>query len=119
MARTGFQMAPSRKFRTLVTADPFREFFDLQRDINRLFDEAFVKPSQEGTALNAWTPAVDVFENNDAFIIKLDLPEVSREEVKINLDKNTLSISGERRMEFEEKRDGYHRVERVYGPFYR
>ncbi|HXG93199.1 MAG TPA: Hsp20/alpha crystallin family protein [Blastocatellia bacterium] len=119
MARTGTQMAPSRRYRSLMSVDPFRELFDLQRGINQLFDESFGKTLREEAALSAWTPAVDVYEDENAFLIKVELPEVSREDVKVNLDDNTLSITGERRLENEEKRDGYHRVERAYGQFYR
>lgn len=118
MAKTGTQIAPARAFRNLVTFDPFRDMFDLQRSINQLFDNR--QPSSgENTALNAWAPAVDIYEDENAFLIKLELPEVSREDVKVNLDNDTLSITGQRRFENEDKRDGYHRVERRYGQFYR
>jgi len=52
-------------------------------------------------------------------VIKLDLPEINRDDVKVSLNENTLSISGERRFENEQKRENYHRVERSYGQFYR
>jgi len=110
-------MVPARMFRGLST-DPFRELFDLQRDINQLFDASFPAPREE-VALKAWTPAVDVYEDEDAYLIKLELPEVNRDDVKVNLNENTLSISGERRVENEQKRENYHRVERSYGQFYR
>jgi HSP20 family protein len=117
MAKTGTKMVPSRMFRGLST-DPFRELFDLQRDINQLFDASFSAP-REDVALKAWTPAVDVYEDESSYLIKLELPEVNREDVKVNLNENTLSISGERRVENEQKRENYHRVERSYGQFYR
>ena len=119
MAKTGTSMAPSRAFRNLMTIDPFREMLDLQRGINQLFDNSVGRTSNEGVALSTWTPAVDIFEDESSFIIKLELPEVNREDVKVNLHENTLSISGERRIENEDRRDGYHRVERSYGQFYR
>lgn len=117
MGKTGTKMVPARVFRGLST-DPFRELFDLQRGINQLFDESFAVP-REDVALKAWTPAVDVYEDENSFLIKLELPEVAREDVKVSLNDNTLSISGERRVENEQKRDNYHRVERSYGQFYR
>ena len=117
MPKTGTKMVPSRVFSRLSN-DPFRELFDLQRGINQLFDESFATP-REDVALKAWTPAVDVYEDENAFLIKLELPEVSREDVKVNLNENTLAISGERRVENEDKRENYHRVERSYGQFYR
>lgn len=117
MAKTGTKMEPARMFRGLST-NPLRELFDLQRDINQLFDASFAAPREE-VALKAWTPAVDVYEDENAYLIKLELPEVNRDDVKVNLNENTLSISGERRVENEEKRENYHRVERSYGQFYR
>jgi HSP20 family protein len=119
MAKSGTQMAPSRAFRNITAFDPFREVFDLQRRINQLFDDSAATGSREGVALSAWAPAVDIYEDENAFLIKLELPEVNREDVKVNLHDNTLSISGERRFENEDKREGYHRVERSYGQFYR
>jgi HSP20 family protein len=116
MAKTGTQIAP-RGLRGL-SRDPFRELFDLQRGINQLFDASFTTPREE-VALKAWTPAVDVYEDENAFLIKLELPEVSRDDVKVGLNENTLSISGERRVENEDKRENYHRVERSYGQFFR
>jgi len=117
MAKTGTQMAPMRALRGL-SADPFRELFELQRGIDHLFGENF-GASPEGVASKAWTPAVDVYEDDDSFLIKVELPEVNREDVKVSLNDNMLSISGERRVENEEKRENYHRVERSYGQFYR
>jgi len=117
MAKTGTQIAPARTFRAIST-NPLRELFDLQRGINQLFDESFGVP-REQVASKAWTPAVDVYEDEDSFLIKVELPEINRDDVKVNLNENTLSISGERRVENEEKRDNYHRVERSYGQFFR
>ena len=117
MAKTGTQIAPVRTFRGLSRA-PFRELFELQRGINELFDEGFGVP-RESVALKAWTPAVDVYEDENAFVIKVELPEVNRDDVKVSVNENTLSVSGERRVENEEKRDNYHRLERSYGQFYR
>ena len=97
MAKTGTQIAPTRGFRG-ISAEPFRELFDLQRGINQLFDASFGVPT-ENVALKAWTPAVDVYEDENAFLIKLELPEVNRDDVKVSLNENTLSISGERRVE--------------------
>jgi len=117
MAKVGTQMSPVRAFRGM-SSNPLRELFELQRGINQLFDDSLGTPREE-TALKAWSPAVDVYEDEDSFLIKVDLPEISREDVKVNLNENTLSISGERRVENEDKRENYHRVERSYGQFYR
>ena len=119
MAKTGTQIAPRRGYRAMMNRDPWSELFDLQTSINQLFDRSFGQSSQTSAALNTWTPAVDVYEDENAFLIKIDLPELSKEDVKVNLNENVLSLTGERRFEHEDKRDGYHRVERRYGQFYR
>src|SRR5215470_7656503 len=119
MTKSGTQMVPARGFRSLMGIDPFRELFDLQRNINQLFENQAGRTSGEGAALSAWTPAVDVFENDNSFVIKAELPEVNRDNVKVSLDERVLSITGERRIENEDKRDSYHRIERRYGQFYR
>jgi HSP20 family protein len=116
MSKFGTQLAPSRRIRSYTVANPFKELFEMQRNLNNLFEG---KTANEETALNAWTPTVDIYEDQDAFLLKLELPEVSKEDIKVNLNENVLSISGERRFENEDKRDGYHRVERSYGQFYR
>jgi HSP20 family protein len=60
-----------------------------------------------------------VYEDENGFLIKIEAPEVKREDINVTLDKNVLTISGERRLENEEKRDSYHRIERSYGRFFR
>ena len=116
MAKSGTQLAPSRG--RGIGSDPFRELFDLQRGIHQLFDEGYGAPREE-MALRAWAPPVDIYEDENAFLIKVELPEINREDVKVNLNENVLSIAGERRVENEEKRENYHRVERSYGQFHR
>ena len=117
MAKTGTQMAQTRASRNFSTFDPLREMMELQRSINQLFNTG--RTTGDDVALSAWTPAVDIFEDENEYVIKLELPEVGREDVKVNLNDQTLSISGERKIENEDKRDGYHRIERSYGQFYR
>jgi HSP20 family protein len=117
MAKTGTQMAPARGFRNLMTFDPWREMAELQRSINQLFNSG--RAAGDDVALSAWTPAVDIFENESEYVLKLELPEINRDDVKINLHEQTLTISGERKIENEDKREGYHRIERSYGQFYR
>jgi len=117
MAKTGTQVAPMRTVRG-ISRDPFRELFELQRGINELFDEGF-GGSRESVGLRAWSPAVDVYEDENEFLIKVELPGINRDDVKVSVNENTLSVSGERRVENEDKRDNYHRIERSYGQFFR
>ena len=119
MAKTGISMAPQQGFRGVIAREPFRELYELQRGFNRIFSDAFGQTPGEGAAVGAWTPPVDVFEDENGFVIKIEAPEVKREDINVTLDRNVLTISGERRLENEEKRDSYHRIERSYGKFFR
>jgi len=97
------------------------DIFSMQRDINRLFDNFFRgdRTPEESTSLSLWTPAVDIEEREDAYSVKVELPGVSKEDVKITLESNTLTIRGDKKQEKEEKGKNYHRVERSYGSFQR
>ncbi|HKV40469.1 MAG TPA: Hsp20/alpha crystallin family protein [Blastocatellia bacterium] len=117
MARTGIALGYQPRY--LTRRDPFRELSELQHGFNRAFSEAFGLTGDGAAAVGAWTPTVDIFEDENRFVIKLELPEVNREDVKVAVDKNLLTVSGERRLENEEKRDSYHRIERSYGQFFR
>lgn len=75
---------------------------------------------QEETLTTAeWSPNVDIVEDEKEFLIKAELPEMKREDVKVTVDDNVLTISGERRQEKEEKNKRYHRIECEYGSFLR
>jgi HSP20 family protein len=92
---------------------PFPELVELQR-----FLSAF--PSWGGEqSTHLWSPAVDIYESENEIVIKMELPEVRKEAVNVNLDGQTLTIQGERKLEHEETRDQYHRIERSYGQFAR
>ena len=112
MSRTGTALSETARH----GRDPFRDLFDLQRNFNRFL--SFDGSDEPGT-VGAWMPPVDVFEDENAFVVKLEVPEVKREDIKVTVDKNVLTVSGERRLENEEKRGGYHRIERSYGRFFR
>lgn len=112
---------------SLVRWNPARELatwpsdlFGIQREMNRMFDNAFhFDTRDEDSAFNAWTPAVDIAEHDDQFVVKAELPGVSKEDVKITLENNILTIYGEKKQEKETKKENYHRVERSYGSFQR
>lgn len=67
----------------------------------------------------SFSPAIDVYEDEKAYQLKVELPGVNTDEVKIDVDNGVLTLSGERKLEKEDKRDGYHRIERSYGSFSR
>lgn len=116
---TGTGLAPLRAFRDLMTADPFRS---LQQRMNRLFEEPFGQlalTGEESLSLATWTPRCDIFETDSEVVIKAELPGVKKEDVKVNIENNMLTIQGERKLEEETKQDDYHRIERSYGQFMR
>jgi HSP20 family protein len=105
----------------LVRWQPVRELSSLQSDMNRLFNTFFDTPTAgSGTgASRRWIPAMDLVETDEHFVLKADLPGLSDEDVHIDVADDVLTVSGERRSEHEDKRDGYLRVERSYGSFRR
>lgn len=95
------------------------DMFSLQREMNRMFD-SFFRGVDEPSLLNGtWIPAVDVAEEDDAYVVKVELPGVNKEDVKIMLESNILTIRGEKKAEGEVKQKNYHRTERSYGAFQR
>ena len=66
-----------------------------------------------------WVPQIEVLHNNDTFLVRADLPGMKKEDVKVEVTNDLLTISGERKKETEEKREGFYRTERSYGTFYR
>ena len=104
----------------LVRWDPLREFDQMQTRLNRLFgDAALRRADDEGTSLAGWSPAVDVQETDDEYVIKADLPDVKKEDVKVEFLEGALTIEGERHQEKEEKGKKFHKIEREYGKFLR
>jgi HSP20 family protein len=102
----------------LVKWNPFRELEHMQRRVNRLFgDPTFEREVENGMSFSGWSPAVDVQETEKEFLIKADLPDVKKEDVKVELLDGTLTIEGERQQEKEEKGKTFHKVEREYGRF--
>lgn len=98
--------------------DPWRDFSSLQDRINRIFssyspqdDETF-----EGGELS---PVVDIYEDDESFVFEADLPGFKKEDLKIDISNNILTISGNRKLEREESKDKYLRVERSFGNFAR
>ncbi len=93
------------------------ELWGLRR-LNRMLEDAW-QPFQEGELTSGWTPACDIFEDQNQLKLVLELPGVNPKDVKISLENNTLTIRGEKRQEAEEKTERVHRYERSYGNFER
>ena len=106
----------------IVRFDPFEDLTRLQREVNRLFEDNS-RPAAPRTAEHAaqrsWTPAVDIYEDANEIILRAELAGLKQEDIDIELTGDTLTIKGDRKFEDAEKRDGYVRVERAYGPFQR
>ena len=104
----------------LVRWDPFRELEDMSERLNRVFTRPALRPSgKEALTVADWMPTVDISETDAEYLIKAELPEVKKEDVKITVEEGVLTLQGERRQEKEEKGKKYHRVERSYGSFVR
>jgi HSP20 family protein len=95
------------------------EVLGIQREINRMFDSFFRGPEEDGLQTTSWNPLVDVTENDHAYLLNIELPGVSRNDVKIVVQDNQLTIRGEKKQEKESNNSNYHRVERSYGSFQR
>ncbi|MEX0601940.1 MAG: Hsp20/alpha crystallin family protein [Bacteroidota bacterium] len=112
----------------LIRWNPTRELspwhsdlFGMQREINRLFDGVFRGGVQndESFGMSLWTPAVDITEHDSDYVVKVELPGVSNDDVKITLESNVLTIRGEKKQETEAQDENYRRTERSYGSFQR
>ncbi len=102
--------------------DPFRELDDLQSRLSTLFGRSPIRKNGEGKeamTVAEWAPLVDITEDEKEYLIKAELPEVKKEDIKLTVHDDVMTITGERKFEKEEKGKKYHRVERAYGSFTR
>jgi HSP20 family protein len=97
------------KFSPFVDVDEMPAMRHLQDTIARFMNEPGMRP---------WTPPVDILENENELLLRMDVPEISLKEVDIRLENDTLTIKGERKFE-QPQGKGYHRIERAYGTFAR
>ena len=105
----------------LVKWSPWREMPALYNRFNRLFDDPFFRVGQmdDDAGMGLWNPAVDLYEKDDHFMIKAELPGVNKDDIKIDLQDRLLTLSGERTYDNEVKEENYYRRERSYGKFQR
>lgn len=105
----------------LVRWNPWREMSTMQNRINRMFNEPFWPGGRldDDTDMGMWNPAVDLYEKDDHFVIKAELPGVNKKDISIDLKDRVLTLSGERSHDNEVKEESYYRRERFYGKFQR
>ena len=104
----------------LTNWNPLRDFAEWESRLQRALGFPTREPSaKEPMTLAKWSPLVDISEDDKEYLVKAELPELKKEEVKISVNNGELTISGERKLEKEEKDKKYHRIERSYGSFMR
>lgn len=105
----------------LTRWDPFKEMDELTRRLGSVLGLSAQRHGngKEDMTVAQWLPLVDITEDDQAYLIKAELPEVKKEAVKVTVENGVLSISGERKFEKEDQNKRYHRIERSYGSFTR
>ena len=98
---------------------PAVQFSNLRDEINRLFEEPFGLLERHADFFNGWTPNLDLYENKDSLVARVELPGMKKEEIEVWFDDGALHIAGERKFEQKEDESATHRLERFYGRFHR
>jgi HSP20 family protein len=106
----------------LTRWDPFRELEDMQQRLSSVLGRRPQRredSEKESITVAEWAPLVDITEDDKEYLIKAELPEIKKEEIKVTVENGVLVLSGERKFEKEEKGRKYHRIERAHGSFVR
>lgn len=108
------------KAMAIIRWEPAREIGSLQHEVNRLFGTFFDTQAGVGNgSLHRWVPAMDLVEEGEEYVLRADLPGLGEDDVNVELEDDVLTISGERKSEHSEQREGYRRIERASGSFSR
>ena len=101
--------------------DPFRDLSVIQDRMNQIFEDTLARSRgrDEGLRTGMWTPAVDIYENNDFVVVKAELPGVEKDRISVEVKEGILTLRGERGFDKDLKKESYHRIERSYGSFQR
>ena len=97
--------------------DPLRGIVAFRNPFNTLFRDLREGEGTQATA--SFIPAADVYEDEKKVVLKLEVPGIEEKDLDVSVEKNTLTVKGERKLEKEEKEENFHRIERRYGSFYR
>jgi HSP20 family protein len=104
----------------IIRWDPFRDLVTLREKMNRLFEDTLPYRGEEKELIaGSWTPAVDIYEKENALVLTTELPGLDEKDIEIKIEDNSLTLKGERKFEKETKEEDYHRLERSYGSFSR
>ena len=105
----------------LARWDPMREMMSMREQMDRLVNEFFGRGGGEegGWTTGIWAPPVEIYDADDALMVRVELPGVAKEDVHVEVHENTLTLGGERKPDPQVKEGQYHRQERMYGPFQR
>jgi HSP20 family protein len=104
----------------IVRWSSFRDILTIQNEMNRIFDDLMTGRHEEGNVDGGvWTPFLDISETQDEIVVKAEIPGVEKEDIKLSITDNVLALKGEKKMSREVEEENYHRIERVYGSFYR
>lgn len=101
--------------------DPLRDLLSLQERMNRLFEESLSRwrPDESPFATGNWSPSADVYETSDAFVVQMELPGLSEDDVEVEVEGDRVTLRGERQMSVDTRPECFHRMERSYGSFCR
>ena len=103
----------------IVRYEPWVLMNRLSRDLERLFNAPYEAGDDSRSSVVDWVPAVDIREEDKQFVLRADLPGVDPKDIEVTLEKGVLTLRGRRANESREEKDGYRRVERIAGEFYR
>ena len=98
---------------------PWVGFGSMKQEMDRLFDRLVATKWDDFPTLGEWCPSMDISETKDSLVVKVEVPGMDQKDIRISLQENLLTITGEKRQEKDEKEERYHRVERSYGAFTR
>jgi len=103
----------------IVRYNPLSELRSMQDKMNRLLDMAWTREVGEEIREGVWHPPAEIYEDDEAVTIKVELPDLEQKDIDIKVEENTLTIKGERRHGEQIKKENFHRIERYFGPFQR
>ncbi len=104
---------------TIVRWNPTRDVAAMEEGLNRMFEGLYRRP-QEDLNRGAWVPVVDIYSNDQhELVLKAELPDMKEEDIELTIEDNTLTLSGEKKLDTEVTEQQFHRIERHYGSFAR